>query len=102
MTARFGDITEDMEEDLFRVQNDLQNMDVQVEQDKMFLQRKIISACEACERTYEQLAAAERDESLWMARVTEINKELSTLREKVKLLALGAHQPVRYAVDMRL
>lgn len=91
-TVRFGDVTEEMEEDLFRVQNDLQNMDVQVEHDKMFLQRKIISACEACERSYEQLAAAQRDENLWMTRVAEINKELNTLREKVKLLALGTSQ----------
>jgi hypothetical protein len=51
-----------MRDGIEAVHKELLDMDLQVERDKIIIQKKIMIACEACERSYELLDKAIQEE----------------------------------------
>lgn len=62
---------------------------LQIEKDKTIMQRKIITACDACENSQEVLDTAIREEVNWLEKTSEIKYQLNRCLKRAAALTLG-------------
>ena len=81
---RYGDFPENMKDEMMQIHNEINDMSIQVDRDKAVLQNKILKACEMCERTYDELERALREEMKWLQNTSNLKHDLSSWERKAK------------------
>jgi hypothetical protein len=88
---RYGDVVSDeMGEDILKVRDELQNMEVQMDVDKQYIQAKIVLACEAHRDAQTDLDEAIAVHTSWIMAVADLQNELEAALENAKLVAHAA------------